>query len=458
MAARGRVRVASVLDWRSELSGLQARLGELFVRSEPRRQAGLYLEGLLSAVERKNGWQLAEHLGDARPWRTQRLLSHVQWDEAAARDLCRAYVVETLADREAVLIVDETGFLKKGTKSAGVARQYSGTAGRIENCQIGVFLAYAGGNGHALIDRELYLPKEWAEDPARRKAAGIPQEVAFATKPELARRMIARAIAAEVPFAWVLGEEVYGSDRRLRIDLEQQERPFVLAIRSNEKLWSTLADRIGQYTAAALAAAVPEEAWQRLSAGAGAKGERFYDWARVRLMRLQQPPWDHWLLVRRHPSKPDKLAYYVVRPGGHQPGHARPRRRTALSYRGVLRGRQAGGRLGGLRDPFPARLVPAHHPGHAGAGLSRGAALHPKTRRRSRDDERQKGAARARPLVDLSTNEIRHLISRLQQLAGLRLGHVLAWSLWRRLHQAAAKICHWKRRCHGTPPDLHTQL
>jgi SRSO17 transposase len=306
------VSVASIVEWRSELSELHARLGELFGRSEPRRQAGLYLEGLLSAVERKNGWQLAEHLGDARPWRTQRLLSHVQWDEAAARDLCRAYAAETLADREAVLIVDETGFLKKGTKSAGVARQYSGTAGRIENCQIGVFLAYASGNGHALIDRELYLPKEWAEDLARRKAAGIPEEVAFATKPELARRMIARAIAAEVPFAWVLGDEVYGSDRRLRLDLEQQQRPFVLAIRSNEKLWSRLDDRPGQHAAAALAAALPQEAWQRLSAGAGAKGERFYDWARVRLMRLQQPPWDHWLLVRRHPSKPDKLAYYVV--------------------------------------------------------------------------------------------------------------------------------------------------
>jgi SRSO17 transposase len=305
--------VASVLDWRSELGELHARLGKLFVRSEPRRQAGLYLEGLLSAVERKNGWQLAEHLGDARPWRTQRVLSHVQWDEAAARDLCRAYVVEVLADREGVLIIDETGFLKKGTKSAGVARQYSGTAGRIENCQIGVFLAYASSKGHALVDRELYLPKEWAEDPARRKAAGIPQEVGFATKPELARRMIARAIAAEVPFAWVLGDEVYGSDRRLRIDLEQQERPFVLAIRSNEKLWSTLDGRMGQHAAAALAAAVPDEAWQRLSAGAGAKGERlFYDWARVRLMRLQPSPWDHWLLVRRHPSKPDDLAYYVV--------------------------------------------------------------------------------------------------------------------------------------------------
>jgi SRSO17 transposase len=306
------VSVASVLEWRSELSALHARLGELFVRAEPRRQAGLYLEGLLSAVERKNGWQLAEHLGDARPWRTQRLLSHVQWDEAAARDLCRAYVVEAVADREAVLIVDETGFLKKGTKSAGVARQYSGTAGRIENCQIGVFLAYASGNGHALIDRELYLPKEWAEDPARREAAGIPDEVGFATKPALARRMIARAIAAEIPFAWVLGDEVYGSDRRLRLDLEQQERPFVLAIRSNEKLWSMLDDRMGQHTAAALAAALPAEEWQPLSVGAGSPNERFYDWARVRLMRLQQPPWDHWLLVRRHPSKPDQLAYYVV--------------------------------------------------------------------------------------------------------------------------------------------------
>ena len=304
--------VARIFEWRSELSALHARLGELFVRSEPRRQAGLYLEGLLSAVERKNGWQLAEHLGDARPWRTQRVLSHVQWDEEAARDLCRAYVIEPLADREAVLIVDETGFLKKGTKSAGVARQYSGTAGRIENCQIGVFLAYASSKGHALIERELYLPKEWAEAPARRKAAGIPQQVAFATKPELARRMIARAIAADVPFAWVLGDEVYGSDRRLRIDLEQQECPFVLAIRSNEKLWSTLDDRTGQHAAAALAAALPQEAWQRLSAGAGAKGERFYDWARVRLIRLQQPPWEHWLLVRRHPSKPDNLAYYVV--------------------------------------------------------------------------------------------------------------------------------------------------
>src|ERR1700712_3021952 len=180
----------SVLIWRDELATLQARLGALFGRPEPRQQAGRYLEGLLSAVERKNGWQLAEQIGDARPWRTQRVLSHALWDEGAARDLCRDYVIEHLGSREGVLIMDETGFLKKGAHSTGVARQYTGTAGRVENAQVGVFLAYASPKGHALIDRELYLSrKEWCEDGARRAAAAIPEEVTFATKPALAGRM-----------------------------------------------------------------------------------------------------------------------------------------------------------------------------------------------------------------------------------------------------------------------------
>ena len=301
-----------MLGWRAELAELQERLGELFGRADARRQASLYLEGLLSAVERKNGWQLAEQIGDARPWRTQRVLSRTLWEADAARDRCREYVVEHLGAADGVLVIDETGFLKKGSKSAGVARQYSGTAGRIENCQIGVFLAYASGRGHALIDRELYLPQDWAEDGARRATAGIPTAVSFATTPQLAQRMMARAIAAGVPFAWVVGDEVYGSDRRLRLFLEQHERPFILTVRSNEKLWSVLAGRLGQQTAADLAAALPDAAWHRLSAGAGAKGERLYDWARVRLARLQAPPWDHWLLIRRSHSKPEKCAYYVV--------------------------------------------------------------------------------------------------------------------------------------------------
>jgi SRSO17 transposase len=301
-----------VLGWRTELAELQERLGALFGRTDARRQANLYLEGLLSAVERKNGWQLAEQIGDARPWRTQRVLSRTLWAADAARDLCREYVVEHLGAADGVLVIDETGFLKKGSKSAGVARQYSGTAGRIENCQIGVFLAYASGRGHALIDRELYLPQDWAEDDARRATAGSPRAVSFPPTPRLAQPMLARPLAAGVPFAWVVGDEVYGSDRRLRLFLEQHERPFVLAVRRNEKLWSMLAGRLGQHTAADLAAALPDAAWHRLSAGAGAKGERLYDWARVRLARLQAPPWDHWLLIRRSHSKPEECAYYVV--------------------------------------------------------------------------------------------------------------------------------------------------
>jgi SRSO17 transposase len=291
---------------------LEARLGALFVRAEPRRQAGLYLEGLLSAAKRKNGWQLAEQIGDARPWRTQRVLSHVPWDQDAARDLCRHHVIEHLGAADGVLIVDETGFLKKGEHSVGVARQYSGTAGRVENAQIGVFLAYASGKGHALIDRELYLPEDWCENTGKRTGAAIPEEVAFATKPALAGRMIGRALDAGLPCAWVLGDEIYGSDRRLRMDLERRGQPFVLAIRSNEKLWAVLDKHLGQHAASRLAASLPSQAWRRLSAGAGSKGERLYDWARLRLTRLQEPPWDHWLLVRRSRKDPKDHAYYVV--------------------------------------------------------------------------------------------------------------------------------------------------
>lgn len=304
---------AGLAGWREALAELQRRLGELFGRPEPRRQAGLYLEGLLGPAERKNGWQLAEAIGDRRPWRTQRVLSHVLWDQGKVRDLCRTYVVEHLGAPDGVLIIDETGFLKKGTRSAGVARQYSGTAGRVENCQIGVFLAYASGKGHALIDRELYLPKEWTDDRERCTAAAVPGAVAFATKPQLAQRMIERALTAGVPVSWVLGDEVYGNDRRLRIWLEQHERPHVLAVKATEPLWALVAGQGAiQVPAKDLATAEPLEGWRRLSAGAGVKGERLYDWARFRLFRLQQAPWDHWLLVRRKLSKPDEMAYYVV--------------------------------------------------------------------------------------------------------------------------------------------------
>jgi hypothetical protein len=258
--------------WRTELGELLARFGRLFVRPEPREQAGRYLEGLLGPVRRKNGWQLAEAIGDARPWRTQRVLSHVLWDEEAARDLCRDHAVERLGAEDAVLVVDETGFLKKGGHSAGVARQYTGTAGRIENAQVGVFLAYGSRRGHALIDRRLYLPERWAADAGRRRAAKVPEDVGFLTKPEIAREMVARALDAGVPCGWVLGDAVYGADRRLRVMLDRRGQPYLLGVRGNDTVWAELGGRIGQHAPEALARALPPQAWRRLSAGAGQQG------------------------------------------------------------------------------------------------------------------------------------------------------------------------------------------
>jgi SRSO17 transposase len=303
--------------WRAELDALLARFGRLFVRAEPREQAGRYLEGLLGPVERKNGWQLAEHLGDARPWRTQRVLSHVLWDEEAARDLCRDHAVERLGAGDAVLVVDETGFVKKGEHSAGVARQYCGAVGKVENCQVGGFLAYGSRRGHALIDRRLYLPEAWAGDAERRRAAKVPEGIPFLTKPEIAREMIARALDAGVPCAWVLGDEVYGADRRLRAMLEERGRPYVLAIRSNDRLDADLEGGVGRDTPAALTRALPPRAWRRLSAGAGTKGERLFDWARLRLVPPPDaggdaPPRERWLLVRRSVADPEDLAYFAV--------------------------------------------------------------------------------------------------------------------------------------------------
>src|SRR5919107_4469607 len=256
MGGTGMAATLEVGGWRAELEALLARFGRLFVRAEPREQAGRYLEGLLGPVRRKNGWQLAEHLGDARPWRTQRVLSHVLWDEEAARDLCRDHAVEHLGAEDAVLVVDETGFVKKGERSAGVARQYTGTAGRIENSQVGVFLAYGSRRGHALIDRRLYLPEAWAADAERRRAAKIPGDVGFLTKPELAREMVARALDAGVPCGWVLGDAVYGADRRLRMMLEGRGQPYLLGVRGNDKLWSELdGHQFGQHAPEALAKA-----------------------------------------------------------------------------------------------------------------------------------------------------------------------------------------------------------
>lgn len=301
----------TVHDWAGELDQVHGRLAPRFARREPRQRVRSYLAGLLSPIERKNGWQLAEQAGESTPTGMQRVLSGAHWDADAVRDDLRAYVVEHLGDVQAVLVIDETGFLKKGTKSVGVKRQYSGTAGRIENCQIGVFLAYASPHGRAFLDRELYLPQDWADDPARRRAAGVPAAIAFQTKPELARQMLERALAADIPAAWVTGDEIYGGARQLRLWLEAAHQPFVLAIKRNEPLWVLTEQGPLERPAVDVAAGVAPEGWTRLSAGAGAKGPRLYAWVRVPIRPLRERGWEHWLLVRRSLADADERAFYV---------------------------------------------------------------------------------------------------------------------------------------------------
>ncbi len=307
------ITVATIRGWAEALTEVDQRMGALFARAEARHRALAYLQGLLSPAERKNSWQLAEIVGDATPYGFQHLLGRADWDADALRDALRAYIVDHLGDDAAILVLDETGFLKKGGKSAGVARQYSGTAGRIENCQIGVFLTYVSPAGHTLLDRELYLPREWTSDLARCQRAGVPPTRRFATKPALARQMLARVFAAHVPVRWITGDSIYGDDRRLRIWLEEQERAYVVGVSGKEYVW------IGwrQHQIKQLLAQLPDQGWARLSAGDGAKGPRWYAWLRLPIGSALQEAGRRWLLVRRSLSDlSDRSAYVVFAPVG----------------------------------------------------------------------------------------------------------------------------------------------
>jgi SRSO17 transposase len=288
-----------VNTWAAGLEAIHARISRHFVRSEPRQRALAYLKGLLGNVERKNGWQLAEYVGDSTPDGIQRLLNSYEWDADQVRDDLRSYVVEHLQDPQRVLVVDETGFIKKGNKSVGVQRQYSGTAGRIENCQIGVFLAYASSKGRTFIDRELYLPQEWAEDRPRCEEAGVPDQTRFATKPQLALRMLQRTRAAGVVTPWITADEVYGSDNPLRQWLEINQQTYVLAVRRNERVGLEWHGRVWNLAVSEVISLIEPIAWQRLSAGEGAKGPRIYDWALVKLAESTPQEWPRQLLFRR---------------------------------------------------------------------------------------------------------------------------------------------------------------
>jgi SRSO17 transposase len=299
--------------WSERFNEMFALVAGRFETAASRKRARVYVLGLLSHAERKNGWTLAELAGDLTPDGMQRLLNFCAWDADAVRDEVRRYVVAALGDPGAVLVADETGFIKKGTKSAGVARMYTGTAGRVENCQVGVFLTYAAPDGsRALIDRELYLPEKWTGDRDRCRAAGIGDDVMFATKPQLAQAMLERAVAARVPFAWFAADEVYGQNPGLRSWLEEHQVSYVMAVPCSEMITTAA----GGTRADGLAALVPAGAWQRLSCADGSKGPRLYDWA---LIGTASPV--HQLLVRRslHPGEKGQLelAFFLCyAPGG----------------------------------------------------------------------------------------------------------------------------------------------
>jgi SRSO17 transposase len=290
--------------WQAGFDDLFGLVAGRFAQVQSRRRARLYLLGLLSGAERKNSWTIAEQAGDLSPDGMQRLLNFYAWDADKVRDDLRGYVLDRLGDPAGVVVADETGFLKKGTRSAGVQRQYSGTAGRIENCQLGVFLTYVSPRGRALVDRELYLPKSWTDDRQRCAQAGIGDDVGFATKPALARRMLERLLAERgrqaVP--WFTADEAYGDNPGLRAWLDQQDINYVMAVSCDARFDTPTGPR----RADELAGAAPKKGWQRLSCGDGSKGQRLYDW-----LLLDPGADDHLLLVRRSISKPSELAYYI---------------------------------------------------------------------------------------------------------------------------------------------------
>ena len=288
--------------WRAGFEDMFALVAGRFAQADSRHRARMYLLGLLSGAERKNSWTIAEQAGDLAPDGMQRLLNFYRWDADAVRDDLRGYVLDQITDPTGVVVADETGFLKKGTKSAGVQRQYSGTAGRIENCQLGVFLTYVSARGRALIDRELYLPASWTDDRERCAEAGIGEEVEFATKPVLAQHMLTRLLETGRDIDWFTADEAYGDNPGLRTWLEDNDIDYVMAVSCDHRF----ATPKGAARADELARTAPRKGWQRLSAGQGSKGHRLYDW-----LLLDPGADEHLLMVRRSISKPDELAYYI---------------------------------------------------------------------------------------------------------------------------------------------------
>jgi SRSO17 transposase len=412
-----------------EFDDLMGRVAGRFARFEPRRRARAFMLGLLSDLPRKNCWTIAEHAGDLSPDGMQHLLAGARWDAGMVRDDLRDYVVEHLGGPDAVLVVDETGDVKKGPATAGVQRQYTGTAGRVENCQVAVFLTYASAAGHALVDRELYLPRSWAGDPARCRAAGIPEGTVFATKPKLARVMIARALDAGTPAGWVAADEVYGADPGLRADLERRGVGYVLAVARTHRVVTGA----GSCQAGQIAARLPRSAWQRYSAGQGAKGYRYYHWAWVAIGPGQ--PGRHGLLIRRN-HRTRELAFYRCYASRHVPlatlvKVAGRRWTTEENF-------QASKGLTGL-DEHQVRRWASWYRWTTLAMLASAFLTIAAVTEHARSPE-------PAGQIPLTRNEIAHLFASLITQPARDTQHRLRWSTWRRRHQHRAKTCHYQRQ------------
>ena len=420
-----------LMRWSQQFSSLHARIAPHFARPEPRRRALTYLQGLLSGVERKNSWQMAEHAREARPYGMQRLLVGSVWDADRVRDDLRAYVVEQFADLHAVLAIDETSFPKRGRRSAGVQVQYCGTTGQVQNCQVGVFVSYVSSRGSALIDRELYVPLDWCEDQQRCQDADIPTPACFQTKPELAVRMLERICSAQVPFSWVVADSVYGGNHGLRTWLEEHQRSYVLAVPSFEPIDIRAPDGQRRQIQVREVPLLQGQLWQRLSLSEGSKGPRLFDWTLVPLLHQWQDDTRYRLLVRRSITDPSDLAFFLV---------------FAPPETSLLRLVQIIGARWRIEEHFQASkdLGLDQYQLRSCIGWYRHITLVLLAHAFLRIICAQ--SAQSSSLAPLTTPEVRHLLGSLLWFSCSQLHFILAWSTWRREHRHRASCAHRSAR------------
>jgi SRSO17 transposase len=448
---------AQIVGWSLALQQWQQRLAPFFARPEVLAQALLYLQAILSDIPRKNGWQIAEHARQARPYGMQRLLSRAVWDQDAVRDEVRRCVWQSLLPAQpthtethtpsAVLVIDESGFPKRGRHSAGVGRQYCGAVGQVANCQVGVFLSYVTELGHALIDRALYLPEDWCADPARRQAAHIPESVAFATKPELGQQMLQRAQAAGLPIRWVVADTVYGHSPELRTFVEEQGFAYALAVPSIEVVCVQTRDGLLLSDVGSLVQQLRAQDWQRLSMSQGTKGERLFDWARLPWMQGGSVDGRHFLLIRRCLDDPQELAYYLVWAPVQTPLSTMVQAVGARWH--IEEDLQVSKDLG--LDHYEVRSYLGWYR-HCTLVLLAYAFLVSICVQECQQQGSAEASPDGSPLVALTPSEVQHLLARLVWPLPASVPLVCAWSHFRRRHQYWAGYYHRRRRAKAASP------